>query len=336
MAAEGLQPTRDVVKALQELDVGTLVRENDLGIKFNFAGAVAPATRLISLFRNIPLKVLDDLPPASLTSIKQVGEAVMSYFKRINDFTIDNVQNPGQVRAQILAELPGYYEGTAFPTLFPYISYGAARTADLGRLETEGRDAIAAIGSQTAALQQEIKAGAAEAKKMLEDIRAVAAEQGVSQEASYFRQEADRHETESKSWRTATIWLAVALGVYAFLTMFTNNIPALHPKDGVESSQIIAGKVLFFIVLAYMLLLSARNFLSHVHNGIVNRHRQNALLTYNALVNAGGTSATKDVVLGYAASCIYAPQETGYAKGVPNETTLPQALISMVTKTDAK
>jgi hypothetical protein len=334
--AEELQPTRDVVKALQEFDVGTLVRESDLGAKFNFAGAVSPATKLITLFRNIPLKVLDDLPAGNLTQIRQVGEGVMGLFKRILDFTIENAQNPSQTRTQILNELPGYYDGTAFPTLFPYVSYGAARTADLGRLETEGREAIAAIGSQTAALQQEIKAGAAEAKKMLDDIRAVAAEQGVSQEAIYFKNEADRHETEAKSWRTGTIWMAIAIGVYAFLSMFSNHIPGLQPKDALESSQIIAGKVLVFIVLAYVLLLSARNFLSHVHNGIVNRHRQNALLTFNALANAGGTQPTKDIVLSYAASCIYSPQETGYSKGVPNETTLPQALISMVTKTDSK
>lgn len=332
--AEGLEQTRDVVKALQEFDAGKLVRESDLGGTFNFAAAVSPATRLIGLFRNIPLKSLDDLPPQNLATIRQIAEQVMGYFKRILDFSFENVSNPGQLRTQYINELTSYYDGNAFPNLFPYVGYGAARTSDFGRLETEARNSIAGIEKQTAELQKQIRDGADEAKRMLNDIRAVAAEQGVSQEAIYFRNEADRHDMEARSWRTGTIWLAIALGLYAFASMFTNHIPGLQPKDAVESSQIIAGKVLVFIVLAYMLLLSARNFLSHVHNGIVNRHRQNALLTYNALVNAGGATATKDVVLGYAASCIYAPQETGYAKGIPSETTLPQALISMVTKTE--
>jgi hypothetical protein len=336
MAQEGLEPTRDIVKAIQEFDAGTLVRESDLGATFNFAAAVSPANRLINLFRCIPLKVLEDLPPGNLTAIRQVAEQVAVQFKRIIDFGFDKVPNPAQARTQYIAELTNFYDGNAFPGLLPYIGYAAARTSDFGRLETEARDAISAIQKQTADLQTELKDGARDAKKMLEDIRAVAAEQGVSQEAIYFGKEADRHDVESKTWRKATISLAIALGGFAFLTMFSNNVPGLHPANAVESSQIIAGKVLFFVVLAYMLLLSARNFLSHVHNKIVNRHRQNALLTFNALVNAGGTQATKDVVLGYAASCIYAPQETGYAKGVPNETTLPQALISMVTKTDGK
>jgi hypothetical protein len=335
MSAEVVS-TRDLVKGLQDFDVAKLVREDDLGPTFNFSAAVAPATRLLSLFRGIPLKSLDDLPPGPLSQIKAVAEQTMNLFKQILDFNLEKVANPGQLRTQYVTQLTEHYNNSAFPTLYPFIGYGAARTADFGRLETEGRAAIAEINKQTADLQQQLKTGAADANKMLEDIRAVAAEQGVSQQAIYFRTEAQRHEEEAKTWRTTTIWLSIALGLYAAASAFSNHVPGLQPKDPLESSQIIAGKVLVFIVLAYMLLFSARNFLSHVHNGIVNRHRQNALLTFTALANAGGTQATRDVVLGYAASCIYAPQETGYTKGVPNETTLPQAVIGMVTKTDSK
>jgi hypothetical protein len=85
-----------------------------------------------------------------------------------------------------------------------------------------------------------------------------------------------------------------------------------------------------------MLLLSARNFLAHVHNGIVNRHRQNALLTFKAMTEAGASPAARDIVLGQAAACIYAPQETGYTKGAPTEQSLPQALVQMITRTEPK
>ena len=44
-----------------------------------------------------------------------------------------------------------------------------------------------------------------------------------------------------------------------------------------------------------------------------NRHRQNALLTYRALVAAAGEHETEDIVLAHAAVCIFAPQETGYS-----------------------
>jgi hypothetical protein len=82
-----------------------------------------------------------------------------------------------------------------------------------------------------------------------------------------------------------------------------------------------------------MLLLCARNFLSHKHNAIVNRHRQNALLTFNALVKAAGSEDRSDVILTYAAACIFSPQETGYTKaGASSQSELPLNIIQAIPK----
>ncbi len=54
--------------------------------------------------------------------------------------------------------------------------------------------------------------------------------------------------------------------------------------------------------------------MSHKHNEIVNRHRQNALATFTTLADATSDAASSDIVLSHAASCIFSPQETGYAK----------------------
>jgi hypothetical protein len=61
-----------------------------------------------------------------------------------------------------------------------------------------------------------------------------------------------------------------------------------------------------------MLYLCAKNFISHKHNAIINRHRQNALLTYTALVEAAGDTPNREVILVQAAACIFSPQGTGY------------------------
>lgn len=79
--------------------------------------------------------------------------------------------------------------------------------------------------------------------------------------------------------------------------------------------QLISSKVLIFAVLGYLLLMAARNYATHKHNVVVNRHRQNALLTYRSLVEASDGSGTEDIVLAHAASCIFSPQETGFSHG---------------------
>jgi len=80
-----------------------------------------------------------------------------------------------------------------------------------------------------------------------------------------------------------------------------------------ETVQLAVSKILVFVVLSYMLYLCAKNFLSHKHNAIVNKHRQNALLTYKALVEAAGNTPNREVVLNHAAACIFGPQSTGYS-----------------------
>jgi hypothetical protein len=205
--------------------------------------------------------------------------------------------------------------------------------AALGALEREARAAMQSAVDQTAALTKELAAPKQEADKILDDVRRVAAEQGVSQQAMYFHNESLEHEKEADSWRAATIWIAVGLAIYLVLSVFFDKWTGLQPTDAYSASQIAVSKVLIFAVMAYMLILSARNFLSHKHNEIVNRHRQNALLTFNALVNAAGNDEARDIVLTYAAACIFAPQETGYTKPGGNVAgAVPTNIIQAVPK----
>ena len=66
-------------------------------------------------------------------------------------------------------------------------------------------------------------------------------------------------------------------------------------------------------MLTYLLILCARNYLNHKHNAIVNKHRQNALMTYRTMVDATDDPGSREAVLIQAAACIYGMENTGYA-----------------------
>jgi hypothetical protein len=85
-----------------------------------------------------------------------------------------------------------------------------------------------------------------------------------------------------------------------------------------------------------MLILFARNFLSHEHNAIVNKHRQNALMTFTALVDAAKEDDHSDIVLLHAAQCIFSPQETGYAKQDGSKGVPPFSPIEILRKAASK
>ncbi|MBV1903702.1 MAG: hypothetical protein KUG58_08710, partial [Marinosulfonomonas sp.] len=122
-------------------------------------------------------------------------------------------------------------------------------------------------------------------------------------------------------------------GVVSF---FLHKIPWIAPSGTPEAIIFVASKVLIFAVLTYMLILSARNFLSHKHNAVVNKHRQNALMTFNALVKAGQGKETQDIVLSHASSCIFSPQDTGYTKhGGSNSAQMPN-VVDLIPKTTVR
>lgn len=179
---------------------------------------------------------------------------------------------------------------------------------------------------------KEIAQQQTEAARILEAVRKTAAERGVSQEAFYFKGEADEHQTAAETWRKYTVRMSIAVGAFGVATLFIHKIPFLSPADSFETAQLIAGKLIVFFVLIYMLSICAKNFLSNRHNEIVNRHRQNALMTYKSLVDAGGTTEARDVILNHAAASVYQLHETGFTKSVDGGGTTSSSIIGLLPK----
>jgi hypothetical protein len=150
------------------------------------------------------------------------------------------------------------------------------------------------------------------------------------------KDEAQAQETLADKWLIYTYRFAAALGGFAILSLFLHKIEWIKPASNGEMFQLITSKVLIFTVLGYMLIMAARNYTTHKHNAVVNRHRQNALLTYRALVTAAEETGTQDIVLAHAASCIFSPQDTGFSQGRGDIGTGSKSVLELFTKSSGK
>jgi cobalamin biosynthesis protein CbiD len=119
-------------------------------------------------------------------------------------------------------------------------------------------------------------------------------------------------------------------------SLFLHRIDWIKPASNADVFQLITSKILIFTVLGYLLIMAAKNYTTHKHNAVVNRHRQNALLTYRALVTAAEDTGTQDIVLAHAASCIFSPQETGFSHGRSDSTTGSKSVLELMTKGASK
>lgn len=235
-------------------------------------------------------------------------------------------------KSQLVERLKSSYQSN-FSQIYPLISFSVARTVDFNRLEEQGRAAVQSTRDRTSELLQEISTQREEAARILAEVRKTAAERGVSQEAYYFKGEADAHSREAVVWRKWTVGMAIAVGVYGASTLIIHKIPFLAPQGTYEMIQLVGGKLIVFFVLAYMLSICARNFLSNRHNEIVNRHRQNALMTYKTLADAGGTPEARDAILNHAAASVYQLHDTGFTKPADGGGTVSSSIVGLLPKT---
>lgn len=332
-----LEDTQESLSRMQAFDPKSLAREDELGRNFDFSAIVAPASKLIRLYNQLSLSTLDDFPVGILAQIKQQADADFSRFQQALDFdptAVEN-QNPTYPRDHIIQDVVAAYDPT-FQNLFPFISYGTSKKVDFQRMENEARAMLQNVKDEASGITSELSNHQEQAQGILADVRKVAAEQGVSQQAIYFKDEAEIHENLAESWRKKTVNFAWALGIYAFFSIFLHKIPWLQPDDTIQSIQLVTSKILIFGVIAYMLFLSAKNFLSHKHNAIINKHRQNALMTYTALTDSASSEEAKDIVLNHASSCIFSPQDTGYIKGESQPQGTNRSIIELLPKTTMK
>lgn len=331
MASEQVAKTRASLERVQNFETSVLPRVAQLGQDLSFTDAVEPASRIIHLFQQYPFEALDDLPDQHLAILAQNADAFFQQLTEIQSFDPKQQENPFAQRTAIVTNLRNLYNNI-FNAIHSLISYGASRQRDFGALERDFRAAMQRSADEAADLQRRLTSIEDDAKRVLEEARKVAAEQGVSQQARYFQEESSSHEAEASTWRIATFCAAGALAAFAVASAFAHKWEWLQPMTPYEAAQLGISKILLFAILGYLVLLCARNFLSHKHNAIVNKHRQNALLTFNALVEAAGGEEQRDVILAYAASCIFSPQETGYTKQAAGSPDMPLSIIQAIPK----
>jgi DNA segregation ATPase FtsK/SpoIIIE-like protein len=324
-----LDETTLALERIQNIEVSSLGREDDLGKQMSFSEAITSAGEIVDLYKRISLNALNDFSDTQLNAIKAQAQADFNIFQQILSFDA-TVSNAATIRTQIITAMKARRD-QLFDQIWQYIAYGVARNTDASLLEVQARSTIQSIKDQAATLTTQLNNARTDADKALEAIRLVAAEQGVSQQASYFKTEAEAQESLAEKWLKRTYWSAAGVGVFAILSLFLHKWEWIKPVDTPEMMQLISSKILIFAVLGYLLLLASRNYTTHKHNAVVNRHRQNALLTYQALVEAAGEDGTQDIVLAHASSCIFSPQETGFSNS-KNDSSGSKSILELMTK----
>jgi hypothetical protein len=271
---------------------------------------------MVALYRQFVPEVLADFSEQALEKIVNRTRADLDLIDGLAKFRADHGANE---RNQLLARVEGEWNHT-FGELHSYVAFSVPSRFDF---DTQLKSAQAAVSELKGAMEGTKK----EADAILVEMRKAAAEEGVSQHARHFKEESTQHAGAAKRWLGATFVFTALLLCYAVAILIWRNEGFLKAGTPFEAAQVILGKTLIFATLSFFLVFSSRSYLANRHNVVVNRHRQNALSPYTALVKAAGEEGNRDIILTKAAECIFGAQPTGFGKSEGAES----AHMSLIT-----
>jgi len=306
------QQRRDTLhKGLQELsniNAQDLIRADVLGKELSFESGRQVFERVLSLFHDLQECNLDDLPYNILNSLSQSAQNALSTFRQIRGFTIQGQPDPVSARDNLIRGLQNSYD-SYFAAISPIISYSIRKSTDFETLEKKAHNIVASIDAKEKELTEKTTNIISQAESTLQKIRQAAAEVGVAQHATHFKEEAEYHKKQSSKWLKATLAATVLTGIWGGLSFW------IHPET-YETAMVIqytVAKLIILSALYYALVWCARNYNAHRHNFVVNKHRQNSLSTFETFVKAAGEDTdTKHAVLLQATQSIFSGQSSGY------------------------
>src|SRR5690606_12006601 len=118
--------------------------------------------------------------------------------------------NAAQARDSLMSQIGEAYDA-AFNVLWQYIAFGVARLTDTAVLENQARAVLQGIDDASSTFQEKLESNEQEAQRILQNIKAVAADQGVSQQAEFFKSRADAHELAAAKWQKNTLIASAVL-----------------------------------------------------------------------------------------------------------------------------
>lgn len=293
---------------LSEFQIEDLVREDELGSQLSFKDAESTIIKTIDLFNRTKTVSFEEVPYNLLTNFNNQLEAANERFINFKSFN-PNQNNPVNQRDSLIAQLNNQYGGYYQHSL-PLLTIGILSGNDLSVQQAIIDKLISELDKKTKEIEKKGEEYLTQLDETLKSAEEAAAKVGVSRHSQVFNKESSEHQEQSKTWLKWTVGVLIAIVIAAVIFIF------VFPDTTSSSAEIIQFSITKVIVLSamfYGLSICNRNYKANKHNATLNKHRQNALSTFETFAKAAGTDTqTKNAVLIEATHTIFSNQQTGY------------------------
>lgn len=288
------------------LSVDEIVRNPDWG-KINFEESRKDIERLQAMLNHFKVLPLELLPDQAMNQLNQHAKPTETALNAFSDFTIEQ-ENPTQVRNSLVQQLKGAVD-QFYMTGHIWIPYLAYQRGDVQRNIDELSKSVKDANKLVEKTKSEIESKHSEINSIIGAAREASASVGVAHFTGDFTEEATNLSTAAKNWLIATGVLAGVTFVAAWIMIF-NGIPS-----NATTAQVVqhaTSKIVMLGLLFTATIWAGRIYKATMHQATVNKHRANALKTFQAFVKAADDDAARDAVLMETTRSIFALASSGY------------------------
>ena len=180
-------------------------------------------------------------------------------------------------------------------------------------MQRKAREALELFETEQAQAKSEREQAKIEIEEIKKAVQKAAAEVGVTQHTTNFKEAADYFDKNRSFWMKVIIGLAVTSIVYIFGMFVLVPVQVQEPYF-YSFLQGAMPRFAGLLVLFYLLTIATGNYRAQAHNYIVNKNKQNALSTFETFVKATDNEEIKNAVLLQTTKAIFNNTQSGYLK----------------------
>jgi hypothetical protein len=312
-------PFAQYISQIDAISIEDVIGEARHGTAISFSQARMPLELIKSFAEQLLFLDGTGLTNRILSKGNSAFQEILTTVQQIREYNPSNYANRG-LQVNLVQSLSTQYDNLVEAVL-PALLYSNLRSSGIRTAEAKTYGALAEIEKH----RDELATLVNESKELLAGQKKLSAEIAITAYGTLFAKEAKEHGDAAKIWLGVTASLAALTAVAGWLN-YQASANLLNQFSKVPSSQVqsvptsltlqfTVAKVILFTIGLSAAYWSARVYRSHRHNSIVNKHRANALTSFEQFVVSTEDKEVKNAVLLQTTTCIYAPQSTGFSSG---------------------
>lgn len=295
---------RETAEDLLEVPINELVTKPEWGA-ITFEAARKDLELIFSLARHLLQLPVELVPQGVATTFLQSLTQSRDIIKSISAFELEG--SPREQRDAIVQSVTANAE-SLLGTTQGWIAFLAYQRGDVQK----NIEVMAAAVSDAKRFLDESKTATASTAKEISDIvttaREASAGAGVGVFTQDFANQAQALDVTAKNWLKATAGVATITLIAAISSVFFR----IESDSNAEVAHFLTSKVLALVVLISATIWCGRIYKATMHQATTNRHRANALLTFQAFTKAASDDSTRNAVLIESTRSIFAIAPSGY------------------------